>query len=123
MLPRSYSTSAPTTKMFIDGKFVESKTTEYIDLFDPATNELVTKVPKCTDAEMQEAVDSSKKAFKVRVFSDYDFFHYPNLNIFARHGAKPQFYPDNKLCSNYNISSGTICLNWLNQSLKNKGRH
>lgn len=65
--------------MFIDGKFVESKTTEYIDLFDPATNELVTKVPKCTDAEMQEAVDSSKKAFKVRVFSDYDYFHYLNL--------------------------------------------
>lgn len=50
--------------MFIDGKFVESKTNEWIDLNDPATNELVTRVPKCTQDEMQAAVDSSKRAFK-----------------------------------------------------------
>lgn len=50
--------------MFIDGKFVESKTKEWIDLHDPATNEVVTRVPKCTPAEMQAAVDSSKKAYK-----------------------------------------------------------
>lgn len=50
--------------MFIDGKFVESKTKEWIDLHDPATNEVVTRVPKCTPAEMQAAVDSSKKAYQ-----------------------------------------------------------
>lgn len=62
---RAYSSStAPTTKMFIDGKFVESKTKEWIDLHDPATNEVVTRVPKCTTDEMQAAVDSSKKAYK-----------------------------------------------------------
>ncbi|KAL9696461.1 hypothetical protein quinque_016040 [Culex quinquefasciatus] len=64
-LQRSYSTaSVPTTKMFIDGKFVDSKTTEWIDLHDPATNDVVTRVPKCTNAEMEAAVESSKKAFK-----------------------------------------------------------
>lgn len=64
-LQRSYSTaSVPTTKMFIDGKFVDSKTTEWIDLHDPATNEVVTRVPKCTKDEMESAVASSKKAFK-----------------------------------------------------------
>lgn len=51
-------------KMFIDGKFVDSQTKDWIDLKDPATNELVTRVPKCTKDEMQAAVDSSKRAFK-----------------------------------------------------------
>lgn len=50
--------------MFIDGKFVDSKTTEWIELKDPATNELVTCVPKCTQEEMNAAVESSKRAFK-----------------------------------------------------------
>uniref|UniRef100_A0A1B0CFG4 Probable methylmalonate-semialdehyde/malonate-semialdehyde dehydrogenase [acylating], mitochondrial n=1 Tax=Lutzomyia longipalpis TaxID=7200 RepID=A0A1B0CFG4_LUTLO len=62
---RSYASSAvPTTKMFVDGKFVESKTKDWIDLHDPATNEVVTRVPKCTQAEMQHAVESAKNAFK-----------------------------------------------------------
>lgn len=66
VVKRSYNTSnvAPTMKMFIDGKFVDSTTTEWIELKDPATNELVTRVPKCTQDEMQAAVDSSKRAFK-----------------------------------------------------------
>ncbi|XP_061389822.1 probable methylmalonate-semialdehyde/malonate-semialdehyde dehydrogenase [acylating], mitochondrial [Musca vetustissima] len=61
---RSYSSAAPTTKMFIDGKFVESKTTEWIDVHDPATNQVVTRVPKCTKDEMQHALESNKNAFK-----------------------------------------------------------
>lgn len=61
---RSYSNVAPTTKLFIDGQFVESKATEWVDLHDPATNELVTKVPLTTKSEMDAAVDSSKKAFE-----------------------------------------------------------
>ncbi|GAB0092758.1 Probable methylmalonate-semialdehyde dehydrogenase [Sergentomyia squamirostris] len=64
-LRRSYSSSSvPTTKMFIEGKFVESKTKDWIDLHDPATNEVVTRVPKCTQAEMESAVESAKNAFK-----------------------------------------------------------
>lgn len=63
-LRRPYSSSVPTTKMFINGQFVESKATEWIDLHDPATNEIVTRVPKCTQGEMQAAVDSCKEAYK-----------------------------------------------------------
>ncbi|XP_026481942.1 probable methylmalonate-semialdehyde dehydrogenase [acylating], mitochondrial [Ctenocephalides felis] len=59
-----YSTGAATTKMFVDGQFVESKTTEWIDLHNPATNEVVTRVPKCTQEEMENAVKSSQKAFE-----------------------------------------------------------
>lgn len=50
--------------MFIDGKFVDSTTKEWIELHDPATNEIVTRVPKCTQDEMNAAVESSKRAFK-----------------------------------------------------------
>ncbi|KAH8027190.1 hypothetical protein HPB51_003632 [Rhipicephalus microplus] len=58
------SSSVPTTKMFINGQFVESKTTEWIDLMNPATNEPVTRVPVCTNDEMENAVGAAKEAFK-----------------------------------------------------------
>uniref|UniRef100_V9KQ64 Methylmalonate-semialdehyde/malonate-semialdehyde dehydrogenase [acylating], mitochondrial n=1 Tax=Callorhinchus milii TaxID=7868 RepID=V9KQ64_CALMI len=58
-----YSTSVPTTKLFIDGKFIDSKTSEWIDVHNPATNEVVTKVPKATHEEMTAAVNSSQRAF------------------------------------------------------------
>ncbi|CAZ84480.1 unnamed protein product [Tuber melanosporum] len=51
------------TKYFIDNQFVDSKTTEWIDLHDPATNNLVTRVPQSTDEELKAAVDSAAKAF------------------------------------------------------------
>lgn len=53
-----------TTKMFIDGQFVESKTSEWVDLHDPATNKVITRVPKCTQDEMHAALQSCKQAFK-----------------------------------------------------------
>ncbi|XP_046635966.1 probable methylmalonate-semialdehyde dehydrogenase [acylating], mitochondrial [Daphnia pulicaria] len=54
----------PTTKLFINNKMVESKTNEWIDLCDPATNEVITKVPKSTREEMENAVESAKAAYK-----------------------------------------------------------
>lgn len=51
------------TQLFLDNKFVESKATQWIDLLDPATNNLVTRVPQATDAELTAAVDSAQKAF------------------------------------------------------------
>jgi malonate-semialdehyde dehydrogenase (acetylating)/methylmalonate-semialdehyde dehydrogenase len=52
------------TKNFLDNKFVDSKATQWIDLHDPATNNLVTRVPQSTDEELVAAVDSAEKAFK-----------------------------------------------------------
>ena len=51
------------TRNFINNESVESKATEWIDLHDPATNNLVTRVPKSTPAELKAAVDSAAKAF------------------------------------------------------------
>ncbi|KAL3267253.1 hypothetical protein HHI36_011386 [Cryptolaemus montrouzieri] len=60
---RTYSNVAPTTKLFIDGQFVDSKTSNWVDLHNPATNEVVTKVPLTTTKEMEAAVESCKNAY------------------------------------------------------------
>ncbi|GIY92839.1 probable methylmalonate-semialdehyde dehydrogenase, mitochondrial, partial [Caerostris extrusa] len=59
-----HMSSVPNTKLFIDGKFVESKTSQWIDLHNPATNEVVTRVPKATQEEMEWAVANAKETFK-----------------------------------------------------------
>ncbi|XP_030070193.1 methylmalonate-semialdehyde/malonate-semialdehyde dehydrogenase [acylating], mitochondrial [Microcaecilia unicolor] len=59
------SSSVPATKLFINGKFVDSKTTEWIDIHNPATNETIGRVPKATQDEMEAAVSSCKQAFKL----------------------------------------------------------
>ncbi|KAL2005638.1 hypothetical protein VTN00DRAFT_10131 [Thermoascus crustaceus] len=51
------------TTNFIDNKFVPSKATTWIDLHDPATNNLITRVPQSTDEELRAAVESAQKAF------------------------------------------------------------
>ncbi|KKA26746.1 hypothetical protein TD95_000882 [Thielaviopsis punctulata] len=51
------------TPFFIDNHFLESQTSSFIDLHDPATNNLVTRVPQNTKVEMEAAVASAKAAF------------------------------------------------------------
>ena len=48
---------------FLNNEFVPSNTSEWIDLRDPATNKLVTRVPQSTEEEMKAAVKSAEKAF------------------------------------------------------------
>ncbi|KAG5956910.1 hypothetical protein E4U57_002149 [Claviceps arundinis] len=52
------------TPYFIDNNFVNSNTNKFIDLLDPATNLLVTRVPQMTEEEMKAVVVSAEKAFK-----------------------------------------------------------
>lgn len=51
------------TKNFINGQFLKSATNKYIDVPDPATNRIVTRVPETTPEELKAAVDAAKKAF------------------------------------------------------------
>ncbi len=51
-------------QQLINGEFVDSKTSEWIDLTDPATQEVIAKVPQTTDDEINEAVAAAKEAFK-----------------------------------------------------------
>lgn len=55
--------SVQDTPYFIDNQFVVSNTSEFIDLHDPATNNLVTRVPQNTDEELKAAVASAERAF------------------------------------------------------------
>lgn len=52
------------TQNFIGGKFSDSATENWIDLHNPATNEVITKVPCSTQAEMQAASDGCAEAYK-----------------------------------------------------------
>jgi len=52
------------TLNYIDGKFVESRTKDWIELRNPATQELLTKVPQSTPEELKAAVESAERAFK-----------------------------------------------------------
>ncbi|KAK9247435.1 Aldehyde/histidinol dehydrogenase [Lipomyces tetrasporus] len=52
------------TKLFLDNQFLESKATTWMDLHDPATNNIVTRVPQSTTDELAAAVDSAARAFK-----------------------------------------------------------
>ena len=51
------------THNFLNNEFVSSKTGQWIDLYDPATNNLVTRVPQSTTEELEAAVASAGKAF------------------------------------------------------------
>ena len=54
----------PQVPLLIDGKFIESKTTKWIDVTNPATQEVVSRVPETTPDEFAEAVASAKRAFE-----------------------------------------------------------
>lgn len=52
-----------TVPLFIDGKFVSSKADQFIDVTNPANNEVIARAPCATDDEMQQAIASAKSAF------------------------------------------------------------
>ena len=57
---RSYTTS----QLFINGEFIDSKTTKYFDVRDPAdTTTIVTKVPLTTAEELQAATTAAQNAY------------------------------------------------------------
>ena len=51
-------------KQLINGQFVDSNTNEWIDITDPATQEVIAKVPQTTDDEINQAVAAAKTAFQ-----------------------------------------------------------
>lgn len=61
ILRRNYSS---TTKLYIDGQYVDSKTTNWIELTNPATNEVIGRVPETTKEELNAALESAKRAYK-----------------------------------------------------------
>src|SRR5579859_7475658 len=56
--------TADTVKLLINGSFVESRTGEWHDVVNPATQEVLAQVPFATDAEIDAAVAAAKAAYK-----------------------------------------------------------
>ena len=51
-----------TVKQLINGEFVESTTSEWIDLTNPATQQVIAKVPQTTSDEINQAVAAAAEA-------------------------------------------------------------
>jgi malonate-semialdehyde dehydrogenase (acetylating)/methylmalonate-semialdehyde dehydrogenase len=62
--PQPQSRTIPTVKLLIDGQFVESKAREWRDVVNPATQEVLARVPMCGPEEIDRAVKSAAQAFK-----------------------------------------------------------
>ncbi|MGQ7819002.1 CoA-acylating methylmalonate-semialdehyde dehydrogenase [Metapseudomonas furukawaii] len=58
------SSSIPSVKLLINGEFVESKTQQWRDVVNPATQEVLARVPFATQDEMNAAVAAAQDAFK-----------------------------------------------------------
>ncbi|GLB36007.1 putative aldehyde dehydrogenase family protein [Lyophyllum shimeji] len=58
------SATGGTTKNFIGGEFVESKASEWVDVVDPSTQTLLSRVPQTTTHEFEQAVNAASQAFK-----------------------------------------------------------
>ncbi len=54
----------PTVKLLIGGQFIESTTTEWRNIVNPATQQVLARVPMATRAEVDAAVAAGKLAFK-----------------------------------------------------------
>lgn len=50
--------------LFIDGQWVASQSTEYKDVTDPATQNVLTRVPMATADEVEQAVNNAKQTFE-----------------------------------------------------------
>ncbi|HCN18058.1 MAG: CoA-acylating methylmalonate-semialdehyde dehydrogenase [Psychrobacter sp.] len=51
-------------QQLINGQFTQSNTDEWIDITDPATQEVIAKVPQTTDDEINQAVAAAQTAFQ-----------------------------------------------------------
>ncbi|WP_395604203.1 CoA-acylating methylmalonate-semialdehyde dehydrogenase [Pseudomonas sp. B21128] len=58
-------TTLQKVKLLIDGEWVESQTTEWHDIVNPATQQVLAKVPFATAAEVDAAVSAAQRAFQI----------------------------------------------------------
>ena len=59
-----HTDGVPHVKLFIDGQWVTSQTNDWIDITNPATQEVIARVPMATQSELDQAVAAAQKAFK-----------------------------------------------------------
>ncbi len=62
--PATQANHVPPVKMLLDGKFIDSQASEWHDIINPATQEVLAQVPFATDEEIDAAVASAKQAYR-----------------------------------------------------------
>ncbi|MFT3663866.1 CoA-acylating methylmalonate-semialdehyde dehydrogenase [Piscinibacter sp.] len=87
------STPVPKIPLLIDGEFVESRTTQWRDIVNPATQQVLARVPLATPDEVAAAVASAKAAFpawrktaigtRARIFLKYQQLIRENMKSLA----------------------------------------
>ncbi|MDG2855548.1 aldehyde dehydrogenase family protein, partial [Vibrio parahaemolyticus] len=50
--------------LFIGGEFRESQTSDWVEVTNPATNDVIASVPCSTEHEMEAAIDNAKETFQ-----------------------------------------------------------
>src|SRR5689334_15565199 len=60
----SLETTVQKVKLLIDGQWVESKSTEWHDIVNPATQQVLAKVPFATAEEVDAAISAAHRAFQ-----------------------------------------------------------
>ena len=48
---------------FVNGQFIRSSTTKYLDVFNPSTGDVIAKAPCCTKEEIERAINAANDAF------------------------------------------------------------
>ena len=63
-IPQSVSHATPSVKLLVNGQFVESTAKKWRDVVNPATQEVLARVPMCGAEEVDQAVKAAAAAFK-----------------------------------------------------------
>jgi malonate-semialdehyde dehydrogenase (acetylating)/methylmalonate-semialdehyde dehydrogenase len=89
----SASAHIPTVKLLINGELVESSTAQWRNVVNPATQEILARVPFATPEEFRAAVSSAKRAFntwrktpigvRARIFLKYQHLIRDNMKELA----------------------------------------
>ncbi|RKO84401.1 Aldehyde/histidinol dehydrogenase [Blyttiomyces helicus] len=107
-IPSKYPAGTHTTKLYIGGEFIESQTDQWIELRNPATQELVTLVPQATPSELAHAERTAAEAFKTwkrssvltrqRIMLDLQLLVRQNMDVLAKSITTEQgkTFPDAK---------------------------
>lgn len=62
-IPKS-SSEIPVIKNYVNGEWIASKSPRTLDIVNPATTEVLAKVPMSTKEDVDEAIQFAKEAFE-----------------------------------------------------------
>src|SRR5205814_3462889 len=62
-MPTALATEVNTYQLYINGEWVESKSTKSVPVYDPSTDEVIAQVPDANSEDVNRAVAAARSAF------------------------------------------------------------